>query len=89
MTNSSNSIDIRNCVYGFKCTASWDQMSETFVDNVKHCEVCDKNVYWVMNPSELSEAIKLNRCVAIAVENELSQYEILSGHVERYCPTKK
>lgn len=89
MAIASNSIDIRNCVFGFQCTASWDKTSETFVDNVRHCEACDKHVYMVNNTDELSEAIKLNRCVAFSVKNELLQYEVLSGHVERYCPPEK
>jgi hypothetical protein len=59
-------IDLRNCIFGFKCTANWDDMKRTSEQRVRHCEQCQKNVYFITKPDELIEAINLNRCVAIA-----------------------
>lgn len=59
-------IDLRNCVFGFKCTANWDEMKRTSEKTVRHCEQCEKNVYFITKPEELIEAINFNRCVAIA-----------------------
>ncbi len=58
-------IDIRNCVFGFKCTADWNDMAQTSDIDVRHCEICQKNVYFITKDEELVEAIDLNRCVAI------------------------
>ena len=58
--------DIRNCVFDFKCEANWDEMKPTSEQTVRHCEKCQKNVYFINTLEELTEAINLNRCVAIA-----------------------
>ena len=59
-------IDLRNCVFGFKCTADWNEMKRTTELRVRHCDQCEKDVYFITKPEELIEAINLNRCVAIA-----------------------
>lgn len=59
-------IDIRNCVFGFKCSANWDELKRTDEQSVRHCSKCNENVFFVTTPEELNTAIKLNRCVAIA-----------------------
>jgi len=59
-------IDLRNCVFGFKCTSNWDEMKRTSEQRVRHCDECKKDVYFITKPEELIEAINLNRCVAIA-----------------------
>jgi hypothetical protein len=68
MTNPNNTeakIKIRNCVFGFRCAQNWDAMDETSRADVRFCRECGKDVYFVENTIELSEAIGLNRCVAI------------------------
>ena len=62
-------IKIRNCVFGFRCAQNWDAMDETSRPNVRFCRECAKDVYFVENTIELSEAIGLNRCVAIKLES--------------------
>jgi hypothetical protein len=59
-------IDMRNCVFGFKCSANWDDMKPADEQSVRHCSHCGENVYFVSTPDELNKAIELNRCVAIA-----------------------
>ena len=66
MTNPTDiKIKIRNCVFGFRCAQNWEAMDETSRSNVRFCRECAKDVYFVDNTIELSEAIGLNRCVAI------------------------
>jgi hypothetical protein len=68
VTNPNNTeakIKIRNCVFGFRCAQNWEAMDETSRNDVRFCRECAKDVYYVENHIELSEAIGLNRCVAI------------------------
>ena len=58
-------INIRNCVFGFKCSADWDAMKITSNETIRHCAGCKKDVHQVSTKEELFEAIQLNRCVAI------------------------
>jgi hypothetical protein len=75
-------IDLRNCIFGFKCTANWDDMKRTSEQRVRHCEQCEKNVYFITKPEELIEAINLNRCVALAPlesQNDLYYPRVMLG----------
>ena len=63
-------INIRNCVFGFRCAQNWDAMKETSRDGVRFCEECGKDVYWITDKESLMEAITMNRCVAIEVLRE-------------------
>lgn len=83
----NNQIKIRNCIFGFKCEANWDEMALTDDDNVRHCDACQKNVYLVDDSSELFDAIKQNRCVAI-INDEDSIFHRTSGHVISYIDDK-
>ena len=66
MTNPTDKkIKIRNCVFGFRCAQNWEAMDETSREDVRFCRECAKDVYFVENANELSEAIGLNHCVAI------------------------
>ena len=75
MTNLTEiKIKIRNCVFGFRCAQNWETMDETSRADVRFCRECAKDVYFVKNPIELSEAVGLNRCVAIKlISNEDKQ----------------
>ena len=63
-------INIRNCVFGFRCAQNWEAMKETSRDGVRFCDECGKDVYWITNKESLMEAISLNRCIAIEVPRE-------------------
>ena len=63
-------IDIRNCVFAFKCDADWSSMrlvSENHLDSteVRFCESCQKEVHFCDDDDELATNIRLNRCIAI------------------------
>ena len=61
-------LNIRNCIFGFKCTANWNTMKLTSDKAVRHCKSCEKDVYLISTKEELLEAINLNRCIAIEPE---------------------
>lgn len=63
-------LNIRNCIFGFKCTADWNVMKLTSEMTVRHCQSCEKDVYLISTKEQLFEAIDLNRCVAIQSESQ-------------------
>ena len=72
---SISEYTIRNCVFGFKCNASWDDMKvikpgDEALDTggVRFCDACQKEVYECTNDYELVENIRLNRCVGFIKE---------------------
>ena len=66
---------IRNCVFGFKCDASWEKMKVVRQDGldkdgqktseIRFCNKCQKEVYQCNFDDELLENIHLNRCIRI------------------------
>ncbi len=69
--NSHGSLsEIWNCpeAFEFICSKKWNQLNLTDNSNIRHCEICDLNVYWSANPQEFIANTKLNRCVAVPIE---------------------
>ncbi len=58
-------ITIRNCHIAYKCTARWDDMSETEDEKIKFCQSCQKEVVFCATDKELVAAVKRNKCVSI------------------------
>lgn len=58
-------MSIRNCRFAFKCFMKWDDLKLTDEADVRYCGKCEKNVYFCHTDTELWEAIRLNRCIAI------------------------
>ena len=56
---------IRNCTFAFKCEAKWEQLEILDFDNIRFCNICQKEVYFCHDDDELIQNIHLNRCVAI------------------------
>ena len=63
-------IDIRNCSFGFKCNQKWEGLLKRKEKNIKYCHECEKEVYMIETNTELMDAIKFNRCVAIKVRHD-------------------
>ena len=61
---------IRNCTFGYQCDKSWNDLIDTKELTVKHCDKCDKNVFYCASPVELKEAIMTNKCVAVDLVKE-------------------
>lgn len=81
-------IRIRNCIYGFKCDQSWDEMTLTKKENVRFCGNCEKEVFFVEKKGQLLKAIQLNRCVAIRTLNSRGIHEIISGEIGNYIDSQ-
>jgi len=78
------SINIRNCIFGFKCSKHWEALSSTSNEGIKFCDDCQKPVYLINEQTELVKAIELNRCVAInsnSNEDNKTSKEIYVGMV--------
>lgn len=74
----SDQLTIRNCVFAFKCTAQWDELTLTDDDKIHFCQDCQKEVHLCEDDDELVVAVRLNRCVAIYRE-EAGQRHMLLG----------
>jgi hypothetical protein len=57
-------VVIRNCAFAFKCEARWEQLEILEWENIRFCNVCQKEVYYCYDDFELISNIYLNRCVA-------------------------
>ncbi len=64
--------DIRNCKVEFKCPKRWDELEKMGDTNTRHCHVCEEYVYLCSTDAEIAKAIRLDRCVAISPDSELS-----------------
>ena len=58
-------ITIRNCIFAFKCDASWDELTDTEDYDVKFCYTCQREVHFCETDEKLLKAVKRNLCVAI------------------------
>lgn len=56
---------ISNCIFGFQCDKSWDDLTKAENEKIRHCNHCKKEVHFCANPSELMDAISRDLCVAI------------------------
>ena len=87
---ASKEVNIRNCVFGFRCEANWDAMEVTNQDDVRFCDHCEKEVHIISSKSALLESINLNRCVAIStqirsddgIEFEHISSGVITGYIE-------
>src|SRR5437868_7072389 len=70
-------LTIRNCesTFRFQCPKTWVELSPTASDHVRHCTVCDCDVFFCKSDEETIEHAKAGRCIAreIPNENELPQ----------------
>lgn len=57
-------IAIRNCVFAFKCEAKWDNLEILSCDNIRFCNVCQREVYFCYDDYELISNIHSNRPIA-------------------------
>ena len=74
-------MTIRNCVFAFKCTAKWEDMTVLSEDDsrdseVRFCDSCQKEVYFCYDDNELVMNVHLNLCVAIERDSVFSITEV-------------
>ena len=56
-------LKIQDC-FEFLCPEKWRNLDSTSTPGVKHCDVCDKNVYKATNKAQLLELGKQGKCAA-------------------------
>lgn len=64
-TLDEEDLTIRNCVFAFKCTAKWSELTPTDDDKISFCQDCQKEVHLCEDDDELVKSVRLNRCIAI------------------------
>jgi hypothetical protein len=59
-------LTIRNCstVFRLQCPRLWNELTETAVAEIRHCEVCQQDVYFCFTDSETIEHAKAGHCIA-------------------------
>jgi hypothetical protein len=67
--NDRRFSDIWNCPEAFKllCPKQWHelQLLQSGHDNIRHCDVCNEQVYLSPTPAEFVQNCNLGRCVSI------------------------
>jgi hypothetical protein len=76
-----NSIEVKDCVFSFKCPKQWAALQVTENPNVRYCDSCKENVWFCKNGKALKEAVKLGRCVAVEISPYSDNINKLSGPV--------
>ena len=56
---------VRQCTFSFQCPLSWDGLSRTSDERVRHCSECGRDVFLTKNEEELKANAFLRRCVAV------------------------
>ena len=58
---------MQNCKWAFEiqCPKIWTNLRETNRDDVRFCETCMRDVYFVKSDEEAQQAAKDGRCIAI------------------------
>ena len=70
MKSNKNVFSIRNCIFGFQCKENWSEMA--YISNadsgseIRFCSSCEKEVYECTSDQELTDNVRINRCVVIA-----------------------
>jgi hypothetical protein len=78
---SDPKITLRNCIFAYKCSAKWNNLTPTENLKINFCQQCQKEVHFCESDEELISAIRLNRCVAFYSHEYGSEYDILLGDV--------
>ena len=71
--SKNNSIDTSpwNCdqFLSFECPQKWKDLQETSDQNIKCCDICNKNVYLCKTPEDFIEYGNKGYCVALLEKN--------------------
>lgn len=74
--------EIRNCIFRFKCTKTWEDLKETTEKTKRFCNHCGETVHYCKTSSELRKAIIKNYCVAVEMKkSESSEITVMLGDV--------
>jgi len=61
---------IQNCEVNFKkqCPLTWDSLTKTADESVRHCSTCDRLVHYCSNREEVEAHTLNNDCIAITAK---------------------
>ena len=84
MKSNKEPLYIRNCIFGFQCKENWSEMA--YISNadsgseIRFCSSCEKEVYECTSDQELTDNVRINRCVVIARSTDTD--DILLGMIK-------
>ena len=58
-------MGIENCRFKFRCEQTWEGLTLTAHEQVRHCSECREDVHFCTTDAQLAKAIRLGHCVAI------------------------
>lgn len=58
-------MSIENCRFKFRCEQTWEGLTPTAHDQVRHCSECREDVHFCTTDEQLAQAIRQGHCVAI------------------------
>jgi hypothetical protein len=58
---------ISNCIFGYQCDKSWDDLKPTEDSTIRHCDKCRHDVYYCSSSEILMNAIQSKLCVAVDI----------------------
>jgi uncharacterized protein (TIGR02996 family) len=64
--------------FGFECTKRWDALARTADDAIRHCDGCDKPVYFCTTVAEAQRHGAVYECIAI--DAAVERGEALAGY---------
>ena len=62
---AEGSARIENCKFAFKCPLRWEALRETDDPGIRHCDSCQREVYFCYGPAEAGQRARQGQCVAI------------------------
>ena len=74
-------LTICNCMFAFKCTTQWEELTHTDDDKVDFYNGCQKEVHFCEDDDELAKSVRLNRCIAIYREGGMVMRDLI-GRVD-------
>ena len=58
---------ISNCVFGYECDQTWENLKDLGEPSIKQCERCNEPIFFCDTADKLMEAIQNKQCVAVEV----------------------
>jgi hypothetical protein len=70
--NMQTNLTIRNCesAFRFRCPKMWAELSLTASADVRHCTVCDCDVFFCQTDEETIKHAKAGHCIAREIPDE-------------------
>ena len=69
-------LKIQDC-FEFLCPEQWSELEKTDQKGVKHCSVCDRNVYKAANEAQLLQFGKEGKCAAYFESEGITMGEVV------------